>query len=51
MPLSDAELDEKFTELVTPVIGPVASSQLLENLWQLDTIDVNVCLAVSMAPR
>ncbi len=51
MPLSDAELDEKFTEMVTPVIGPVASSQLLENLWQLDTIDVNVCLAVSMAPR
>lgn len=35
-PLTDAELEDKFHELVDPVIGAPASQALLEALWRLD---------------
>jgi len=37
-PLSDAELDEKFLELVAPVIGQPAAGTLLGQLWRADTV-------------
>jgi 2-methylcitrate dehydratase PrpD len=37
MPLTDAELDEKFLELAGPVIGPDKAKTLLERLWRLET--------------
>ena len=45
MPLSDAELDAKFTELTAPVLGVKPTAALLGDLWQLDTITVRACLA------
>jgi 2-methylcitrate dehydratase PrpD len=35
-PLSDADLDEKFMELASPVIGDAAARQLLRTLWAMD---------------
>ena len=35
-PLSDADLDNKFMELATPVIGGDKAHTLLQQLWQLD---------------
>jgi 2-methylcitrate dehydratase PrpD len=37
MPLSDAEVDEKFLELAAPVLGPEPARKLLERLWRLET--------------
>ncbi len=37
MPLSDAELEEKFLELAAPVLGDGAARKLLERLWRLET--------------
>lgn len=36
MPLSDAELNDKFLELATPVLGDVKARALLERLWRLE---------------
>ncbi len=36
MPLSDRELNDKFTELALPVIGQAKSEQLLAALWSTD---------------
>lgn len=36
LPLSDADLDDKFRELAGPVVGEAASSQLLSQLWTLE---------------
>jgi 2-methylcitrate dehydratase PrpD len=36
MPLSDAELNDKFLELVEPVIGAAAARTLLDRLWGLE---------------
>ena len=36
MPLTDAEVNDKFLELATPVIGDVAARELLAALWALD---------------
>lgn len=36
-PLSDEDLDEKFAELVDPVLGESKSRALLDRLWRLDT--------------
>lgn len=38
-PLSDAELNDKFDELVAPVIGGEPAARLREQLWRLDRID------------
>jgi 2-methylcitrate dehydratase PrpD len=37
MPLSDAELDQKYLELAGPVLGEARSRQLLARLWRLET--------------
>jgi hypothetical protein len=37
MPLTDAELNEKFLELTTPVVGDAAARDLLNRLWKLET--------------
>ena len=37
MPLSDAELEDKFLELAAPVVGEPAARALLGRLWKLDT--------------
>jgi 2-methylcitrate dehydratase PrpD len=36
-PLTDRELDEKYLELATPVIGRAKSETLLERLWHLES--------------
>jgi 2-methylcitrate dehydratase PrpD len=35
-PLSDADLDDKFLELASPVVGAVQAKALLARLWHLD---------------
>jgi hypothetical protein len=35
-PLSDAELDDKFLELSSPVIGPGKAKALLAQLWKAE---------------
>lgn len=35
-PLTDSELDEKFEELVSPVIGTPRAAELRRKLWRLD---------------
>jgi 2-methylcitrate dehydratase PrpD len=46
-PLSDAELVEKYRELVSPVIGETATEDLLDILWRIDVIDDVSALPVS----
>jgi 2-methylcitrate dehydratase PrpD len=36
-PLTDAELDDKFLELATPVIGDAKARSLLKRLWSLES--------------
>jgi 2-methylcitrate dehydratase PrpD len=36
MPLSDAELEQKYLELATPVLGERPAKDLLERLWRLE---------------
>lgn len=36
LPLSDSELEHKFLELATPVIGAGPTARLLESIWTLD---------------
>ncbi len=38
MPLTDEELNDKFLELATPVIGELSARGLLEQLWKLETL-------------
>ena len=38
-PLSDADIDAKFLELVAPVTGDAKARGLLAQLWRLDTLD------------
>jgi 2-methylcitrate dehydratase PrpD len=40
-PLTDAELNDKFDELVAPVIGREPAGRLREKLWQLDRIELS----------
>lgn len=39
-PLTDAELNDKFDELVAPVIGSEPARRLRAQLWQLDRIEL-----------
>ena len=39
-PLTDAELEDKFLELVEPVLGPARTQTLLQQLWNLDAMAV-----------
>ena len=45
LPLSDDELDAKFIELTTPVLGHKSTTKLLGQLWQLDKISLASALA------
>lgn len=36
LPLSDTDLNEKFNELVTPVVGADTAAQWLQQLWSLE---------------
>ncbi|RYI90203.1 MAG: MmgE/PrpD family protein, partial [Acetobacteraceae bacterium] len=47
-PLSDAELSEKFLELVAPVIGERAAAALLDQLWTSDALPGAVPLLAPM---
>jgi 2-methylcitrate dehydratase PrpD len=38
MPLTDEELNDKFLELATPVIGTADARSLLEQLWRTETL-------------
>ncbi len=38
-PLSDAELTDKYRELVAPVLDDAAATRLLDCLWRLDALD------------
>lgn len=48
MPLSDEELNDKFLELATPVIGDAAARSLLEQLWRIDKA---ASIALQLEPR
>ena len=37
-PLSDAELSDKFRELVAPITGPTAAHDLLSILWKIESV-------------
>ncbi len=39
-PLSDADLEDKFLELASPVIGDAPARQLLAQLWQLERLSL-----------
>jgi 2-methylcitrate dehydratase PrpD len=39
MPLSDAELNEKYLELAIPVLGDAAARRLLDGLWSLERLN------------
>ena len=39
-PLTDADLNDKFIELASPVIGAEAARQLLDQLWQIERHDL-----------
>ncbi len=39
-PLSDADLDDKFLELASPVIGDAPARQLLAQLWRLERLSL-----------
>ncbi|MDZ4073335.1 MAG: MmgE/PrpD family protein [Hylemonella sp.] len=39
-PLSDADINDKFTELASPVIGAEAAARLLAQLWQMERLQV-----------
>jgi hypothetical protein len=36
MPLSDAEVEDKFRELASPVLGKQGAQSLLARLWKLE---------------
>jgi len=38
LPLSDADVNDKFLELASPVIGEAAARRLLAELWQLERL-------------
>jgi 2-methylcitrate dehydratase PrpD len=39
-PLSDAEIDDKFEELVAPVLGTARARELRAQLWRLESLPV-----------
>jgi 2-methylcitrate dehydratase PrpD len=38
LPLSDREVEEKYTELAAPVIGAAKAKDLLQRLWRLESL-------------
>lgn len=49
MPLSDDELNDKYLELATPVLGDAAARQLLDQLWATEKL-ANVDFEVAGRP-
>jgi 2-methylcitrate dehydratase PrpD len=52
-PLSDAELNDKFHELTSPVIGRQAAAQLLDQLWNMEKLqlaDLRLAALKSLEP-
>jgi hypothetical protein len=50
-PLSDAELRTKARELIAPVLGSSAATELIEKLWRLDELaDLSQLLPARPAP-
>ena len=49
--MSDKELNEKFVELTSPVLGTHSTDKLLKHLWLLDQIDLSACLAYAAQPE
>jgi len=39
LPLSDAELNDKYLELAAPVLGDASARALLKDLWALETLE------------
>ncbi|WP_454829810.1 MmgE/PrpD family protein [Paraburkholderia xenovorans] len=39
-PLTDGQINDKFMELATPVIGEVRAANLRKTLWELDTLEL-----------
>ena len=39
LPLTDAELNDKYMELTAPVLGDAGASALLNDLWALETLE------------
>jgi 2-methylcitrate dehydratase PrpD len=39
MPLTDVDLEQKFFELATPVIGKDSAARLLQHIWSLERLD------------
>jgi len=48
MPLTDEELEDKFLELATPVIGEMRARSLLQELWRIEQLP---SLDFDAAPR
>jgi len=46
-PLSDAELDDKFLELATPIVGDMSAYALLTRLWRIESLPELGGLAVA----
>jgi hypothetical protein len=38
MPLTDEELNDKYMELATPVLGVAGARKLLEQLWRTEQL-------------
>jgi 2-methylcitrate dehydratase PrpD len=50
-PLSDAELRAKASELIAPVLGPNATTALIDKLWRIsEIVDLSQILPVRTAP-
>lgn len=51
LPLSDDELNAKFIELTSPILGSISTNALLRKLWKLETIDVASIAASAVIRR
>ena len=51
LPLSDEELNAKFVELTSPVLGTHSTDKVLKHLWRLDQVDLSACLANGVQPE
>ena len=54
LPLTDEELNDKFTELAEPVLGKAAAAALLKQLWNTDklaNVDYDTGAGAKRAPK
>lgn len=50
-PMTDAEVEEKFLDLATPVVGEQAAADLLRTCWDLERLDDVTTLLAAAAGR